>query len=50
MLHMFHTYVASVLSGCCICFTMILKCFCKCFKYMFQVFYLPSDICCKCCI
>jgi hypothetical protein len=29
VLHMFHTYVASVLSGCCICFT-----------YMLQMFYL----------
>ena len=27
MLHMFHTYVASVLSGCCVCFTMVFKCF-----------------------
>jgi hypothetical protein len=23
MLHIFHTYVASVLSGCCVCFTVI---------------------------
>jgi hypothetical protein len=23
MLHMFDTYVASVLSGCCVCFTMV---------------------------
>jgi hypothetical protein len=38
MLHMFHTYVASVLSGCCVCFTMFFRCFCKCFKCMFQVF------------
>ena len=29
MFHIFHTYVASVLSGCCICFT-----------HMLQVFYL----------
>jgi hypothetical protein len=27
MLHMVHIYVASVLSECCICFTMIFKCF-----------------------
>jgi hypothetical protein len=40
MLHMFPTYVASVLSGCCICFTHIL-----------QVFYLDvayvSHMCCN---
>ena len=27
MLHMFHTYVVSVLSGCCVCFAMGFKCF-----------------------
>jgi hypothetical protein len=27
MLHMFHTYVASALFGCCVCFTMVFKCF-----------------------
>ena len=27
MLHMFHTYVASVLSRCCVCFYNGLKCF-----------------------
>jgi hypothetical protein len=50
---MFHTYVASVLYGCCIClqwFSRVFKCFasvadtcCKCFSYfvrMLQVFYL----------
>ena len=26
MLHMFHTYVVSVLSRCCVCFTMVFKC------------------------
>ena len=31
-LHMFHIYVSSVLSGCCICFTMVFK--------RFQVFLL----------
>jgi hypothetical protein len=37
--YMFHTYVASVLSGRCVCFAMVSKCFsgvfCKCFRYMF---------------
>ena len=32
--------VASVLSGCCVCFTMVFRCFCKCFRCMFQVFHL----------
>ena len=40
MLHIFHTHVASVLSGCCICFT-----------HMLQVFYQDvvyvSHICCN---
>jgi hypothetical protein len=39
MLHMFHTYVTSVLSGCCIClqlfFQVFFMCFCKCFRRMF---------------
>ena len=34
MLHMFHTYVGSVLSGCCICFAMVFKCF----RVVLQVF------------
>jgi hypothetical protein len=29
MLHMFHTYVATVLSGCCVCFTIVFECFFK---------------------
>jgi hypothetical protein len=49
MLYMFHTYIANVLSGCCICVSMVFQvfsgvfacvsavCF-KCFKRMFQVF------------
>jgi hypothetical protein len=37
---MFHTYVPSVLSGCCVCFTIVFKCFCKCFRCMFQVCHL----------
>jgi hypothetical protein len=45
---MFHTYVASILTGCCICFTMIFKYFCKYFKCIFQVFHLSSAACCKC--
>jgi sensor histidine kinase YesM len=35
MLHMFHTYVISVLSGCCICFAMAFQVF---FRYFLQVF------------
>jgi hypothetical protein len=31
MLYMFHTYVVSVLFGCCICFDMVSSVFCKCF-------------------
>ena len=43
MLHMFHTYVTSVLSGCCIClqwFLSIFRCFCNYFRLMFQVLHL----------
>jgi hypothetical protein len=36
MLHMFQTYVASVLSGCCVCFTMVFKCF-QVFLQVFQM-------------
>jgi hypothetical protein len=52
MLHMFHTYVACVLYGCCVClqrFQVFLRCFCKCFRYIFQVFHISSYIHCKCC-
>jgi hypothetical protein len=54
MLHMFHTYVTSVLSGCCIClqlfFQVFFMCFCKCFRRMFQMFsyfrtYVASVLC-----
>jgi hypothetical protein len=39
---MFHTYVASVLSGCCICFPMA-------FQVFFQMFSASvSDLCFKC--
>ena len=41
VLHMFHTYVISVLSGCCVCFTIFFKCF-SC------VFANVSDACFKC--
>jgi hypothetical protein len=48
--HMF----ACVLCGYCVCFCNGFKCFSdvfyKCFRCMFQVFYLPSDVCCKYCI
>jgi hypothetical protein len=45
----FHTYDASVLTGCCVClqwFQVFFRCFCRCFGCMF---YLFSDICCNCC-
>jgi hypothetical protein len=39
MFHMFHIYVANVLSGCCICVAIVFKCFsrcfCKCFRRIF---------------
>jgi hypothetical protein len=45
MLHMFHTYVASVLFGCCICLQLFFKCFscvfacvARCIFRMFQLF------------
>ena len=50
---LFHIYVANVLSGCCVCVAMVfqvLHVFFKCFRRMFQTFYLSSDVCCKCCI
>jgi hypothetical protein len=53
MLHMFHTYVACVLIGSCIWlqwFSSVFRCFFKCFRSMFQVFQLSSDVCCNCCI
>ena len=31
MLHMFHAYVASILSGCCVCVAMVFKCFSRVF-------------------
>jgi hypothetical protein len=34
---MFHTYVANVLSGCCIWFTMVFKCFFYVFLQVFKV-------------
>ena len=41
MLHIFHTYVASVLSECCVCFTMVLRCFSGVFESVL-------DACFKC--
>jgi hypothetical protein len=35
-LHMFQPYVASVLSGCCVCFTIVSKCF-QVFLQLFQM-------------
>jgi hypothetical protein len=40
ILHMFHVYVASVLSGCCICLQRLLS--------VFRCFASVSDVCCKC--
>ena len=44
MLHLFHTYITCILSGCCIYFAMVFssvfKCFYKCFRHMLQVFQL----------
>jgi hypothetical protein len=37
---MFHTYVASVSYGCCICFAMATDVFSWCFRRMLQVFHL----------
>jgi hypothetical protein len=54
MRHMFHTYIRCMcLSGCCVClqwFSSVFRCFFKCFRSMFQMFHLPSDVCCNCCI
>jgi hypothetical protein len=54
MLHMFHTYIACVLFGCCVWlqwFSSVFQMFFfKCFRSIFRVFQLPSDICCNCCI
>jgi hypothetical protein len=57
MLHMFHAYIVSVLSGCCMCLrrlSSVLRCFasvlnvcCECFRHMLQVFQLFSDVCYK---
>ena len=46
MLHMFHTYVASVLFGCYVCFAMVSSVFASVTDTCFKCFiYL-----CKCCI
>jgi hypothetical protein len=50
----FHLYVASVyLDVCMVCngYTRVFKfflVFCKCFRYMLQMFQLFSDLCCEC--
>jgi len=52
-LHMFYTYIVSVLSRCYVClnaFSSVFRCFCMCCRHMFQVFYLSSFTCGKCCI
>jgi hypothetical protein len=38
----FHTFVASVSSGCLQWFLSVFRCFCKCFRCMFQMFHLSS--------
>jgi hypothetical protein len=51
MLHMFHTYVASVFIWMLRMFAMVFKCFqvffFKCFRCKFQVLHLSSDVCFK---
>ena len=51
MLHIFHTYDANVLSGCCEYlqwFQVFFRCFCKCFGCMFQIidtnFGIPKNV------
>jgi hypothetical protein len=49
----FHIYDANVLSRCCVClqwFQVIFRCLCRCFRCMFQMFHLFSDVCCNYCI
>jgi uncharacterized membrane protein YesL len=46
ILHMFHTYVTSVLSGYCICLLWVSSVFQVFFTSVSSVFF----ICCKCCI
>ena len=50
---LFHTYVASVLSGCCICFAMATNVCSWCFKRLLQVFQLfgtyVASVSCRCC-
>jgi uncharacterized membrane protein len=46
ILQLFCLDVAHVCNG----FQVFFRGFHKCFRHMFQVFHLPSDICCKCCI
>jgi hypothetical protein len=46
MLQVFYldvVYVSAMVSS-------VFRCFCKCFRYMFEVFHLPLDVCCNCCI
>ena len=42
MLHMFHTYVAHILSGCCVCLQWFLSVF-MCFTPMLQVFHTDVE-------
>ena len=46
MLQVFYLDVAYVLQW----FLSVFRYFCKCFRCLFQVFYMRSDVCCQCCI
>jgi hypothetical protein len=48
MLHIFHTYVASVSFGCCVCFAMDTHVFFLVFKPYVASVSIVSDACCKC--
>jgi hypothetical protein len=52
VLHMFHTYIASVSSGCCICFTYNMQGFHLDVAYVLQWLHMcfsrVSDVCCTC--
>jgi hypothetical protein len=51
ILHMFHTYVANILSGSCVCFAMVFLCvFISVSDTCFKCFICLSDVCYKCCI
>jgi hypothetical protein len=47
MLHMVHTYIASVLFGCCVCFAMATDVFSWCFQMYVTSVSIVSDVCCS---